>query len=311
MKFLGRKNIRKTQILRWVGTGIAIALLIFLFAQQGWAEIFATFRQISVWRLVLAFFIMLASRLAVSFRWHVLLQAVEDVRFEKSLRITFAGLFASNFLPTTIGGDVVRLAGAIQLQISTAVAAASLVVDRLVGMLGMALVIPFGAGPLSAWLAASVPAQTLAQAATPAWFAARWQKLISLFNRMMAAIKIWIRHPKALFLSLFFTGLHMLCLFSSITLLLADMGETISLGVVGGLWSFVYFVTLLPISINGYGVQEVSMTFIYTEVGGISLESGLAISLLVRTLQMLASLPGAVFVPGIIAGRKTESPEES
>lgn len=91
----------------------------------------------------------------------------------------------------------------------------------------------------------------------------------------------------------------MLCLFSIIYLLLDDMGEHLNMGVVGELWSFVYFVTLLPISINGYGVQEISMAFIYSEVGGILLQTGLTVSILFRTLMLLGSLPGAVFVPGI------------
>jgi len=46
-------------------------------------------------------------------------------------------------LPTTIGGDVLRLAGAVRLGLSTSLAAASLVVDRLVGMTGMVLMVPF------------------------------------------------------------------------------------------------------------------------------------------------------------------------
>jgi hypothetical protein len=107
--------------------------------------------------------------------------------------------------------------------------------------------------------------------------------------------------------ALVFSFVHMLGLFGMITVLLNAMDETMSLWLVGGLWSFVYFVTILPISINGYGVQEVAMTFFFTEVGGISIQSGLTIAVLFRTLMMLASLPGAAFVPGIMAGAKGES----
>jgi hypothetical protein len=105
----------------------------------------------------------------------------------------------------------------------------------------------------------------------------------------------------------------MICFFGAIALLLDDMGEHLSLGLVGGLWSFVYFVTLVPISINGYGVQEVSMTFIFSEVGGVSLQNSLAVSVLFRTMVILGSIPGAFFVPGIIAGNKIEdeNPESS
>ncbi len=82
------------------------------------------------------------------------------------------------------------------------------------------------------------------------------------------------------------------------------MGERISFWSVMGLWSASYFVTLLPISINGMGVQELAITFFYVAMGGISQSSGLTLAVLWRILQMVASLPGALFIPDILAGRK-------
>ncbi len=73
-------------------------------------------------------------------RWHVLMSSAgTGITIRQSMRLTFAMLFASNFLPTTIGGDVVRLAGAIRLGFDQAISVASLVVDRLIGMAGMAM----------------------------------------------------------------------------------------------------------------------------------------------------------------------------
>ena len=75
---------------------------------------------------------------------------------------------------------------------------------------------------------------------------------------------------------------------------------------IGGLWSIVYFVTLLPLSINGLGIQEVTLTFFFTNFGEISLESGLTLALLIRTLMMLASLPGIAFLPMIMTAVRDE-----
>ena len=66
------------------------------------------------------------------------------ITLRQSTHLTFAMLFASNFLPTTIGGDVVRLAGALRLGFDQAISVASLVVDRLVGMTGMAMALLLG-----------------------------------------------------------------------------------------------------------------------------------------------------------------------
>ena len=87
----------------------------------------------------------MVSRLAVAGRWHVLMHSAgTGIIPRQSIRLTFAMLFASNFLPTTIGGDVVRYAGAVRLGFDNAISLASLVVDRLVGMTGMAMALPFG-----------------------------------------------------------------------------------------------------------------------------------------------------------------------
>jgi uncharacterized membrane protein YbhN (UPF0104 family) len=99
----------------------------------------------------------------------------------------------------------------------------------------------------------------------------------------------------------------MLCFFGIIWILFSGLNDPIPFSMTAGLYSFVYLVTLLPISINGYGLQELSISVIFSEVGGVSLQSGLTVALIFRTLTMLASLPGAFFVPGIISGRKSGS----
>jgi uncharacterized membrane protein YbhN (UPF0104 family) len=301
--------------LRLAGTLLTLLLLIYLLSRQGWGEIGEAIRQIPLWRFALALGLMMVSRLAVSGRWHVLLRAVElDISPGQTIRLTFAGLFASNFLPTTIGGDVVRLAGAIQLKFDAAICTASLVVDRLVGMAGMAMALPFG---IPSFLAGKfiegsshLPDSLKSGFALPA--AGKWSKLLkertkSLLQKLIRAISRWVKQPGALLFALALSWVHMLCLFGSILILLNGMGETISFWSVAGLWSVVYFVTLVPISINGYGLQEVSMAFLFSNVGGVSHQSGLTIAILIRTITMLASLPGAAFVPGIMAGRNATS----
>ena len=104
-------------------------------------------RQIPLWRFLLATALVFISRFFVVGRWHVLLRSAEmDIPFSRSVALTFTGLFAANFLPTTIGGDVVRFAGAVEMGYSSTLILASLVADRLIGMAGMAMVLPSGFG---------------------------------------------------------------------------------------------------------------------------------------------------------------------
>ena len=124
--------------------------------------------------------------------------------------------------------------------------------------------------------------------------------------RLYEALKFWVTQPTALVKALAITGVHMVCFFSIISLLFHGLGEDIPFYQVAGLYSFVYIITLLPISINGYGLQEISISYVFSELAGVSFANGVAVALLFRTLTMAASLPGALFLPGILPDAKAK-----
>jgi uncharacterized membrane protein YbhN (UPF0104 family) len=304
-----RKKLSIYTLIRWVGTVLAFGLVVYLLYQQGWDQIWGAVRQIGVERFAIAIGLMAVSRLMMVGRWYVLMISSEEkFTFVDGLKLTFAGLFANNFLPSTVGGDVVRLAGAVQAGYDGVISAASLIVDRLVGMFGMALVLPIGlyrtfqVPNLFASLAS--PGAFVTAGVLPASVTNIWEKIRdkgkALLKRLLEAVALWIRQPKVLLSSLLFTGIHMLCFFGILWILLDGMSDPVPYWLVGGLWSLVYFVTLIPISINGLGVQEVAITFAFSTLGGASEANTLTLALLFRTLVMLASLPGALFIPGIM-----------
>lgn len=289
---------------RVLGTLASLGLLIYLLAQQGWQEIISAIQQIPTWRLALALALMMVSRFAVAARWHVLLRSAGvPTSYKQTLRITFAGLFASNFLPTTIGGDVVRLAGAIQQKFDAAVCTASLIADRLIGMAGMAMTVPFSIPSLTQYLNTQIGWNRpffLASFSRPGF--SKWQqKGLSILKRIFGALQTWLKQPRAMILALIWSWVHMLCLFSILQLLLDGLNTHLSFWLIAGLYSLVYFVTLIPISINGYGLQELSLTLIFSTLGKAPLNSGLTTALLFRTIMVIASIPGVLFVPGMLS----------
>jgi len=311
--------------LRIIGTLVALGLLIYLLSRQGWAEIWLAIQSMALWRVVLALILMLISRIAITLRWYMLLHTAQmKLSFWESLKITFAGLFASNFLPTTIGGDVVRLAGAIQARSDAAASTASLIADRLVGMAGMAMVLPFAVPALLALPefgsakgdpnapSTIKPLVQWASFVTPLgkWIEPLLQKITGAVARLFQSLGVWIRNPLSLLYSLGFTWIHMLCVFLILQLLLGGIadtehtGESMPFWTIAGLYSLVYFVTLIPISVNGYGLQEISMTLIFSNLGKASLSSGLTLALIYRTLMMAASLPGVLFLSGFLSSPK-------
>jgi len=290
---------------------VATGLFVYLLSQQGWGEIWSAITSIPLWRFMLAIFVMGVSRLAISLRWHALLESARlKISYPEALKITLAGLFASNFLPTTIGGDIIRLAGGIQRGLEASVCTASLVADRLVGMLGMAMTVPFS---LPGWHALreifSKPAAAspgIALAASGKWLGTLIDKGKRFFRELLQSLKIWLGNPKSILKPLAATWINMLCLYAVLKILLDGVGEPISLWLIAGMYSLVYFLTLIPISINGYGVQELSIMLIFSHMGKISVNNSLTAALLFRTLMMATSLPGAIFLPGIFSFSKTE-----
>jgi hypothetical protein len=268
--------------------------------------ILAAMREIKLADLLWVALLFAISRIAVAWRWQVLLLSGGiKIRFKDSLALTFMGLFATNFLPTTIGGDVVRLVGLVQMGFDRAVSLASLAADRLIGMAGMAMTVPLGLA--YSWNVLQNVPFTLS-------FFPRLHKLVAFFKRTLSIFSIWFRKPGSLLAALAFTWIHMLCVFGSIYIFVDDLGTHASFWLIAGLWSLTYFITLVPISINGYGVQELVFTFLLSNIVGFVPSVAATIALLIRAYFLLSSLPGAAFLPSILSAltrqKTTISPPE-
>lgn len=280
-------------VIRGLGSFLALALLIVLIQEEGDGELFSAIRRVSSLYFLAALAALLLSRLFAVARWHILLtSAGVDVPFSRSAMLTFTGNFSSNFLPTTIGGDVVRLGGAMQLGYDRPICLASLVADRLIGMAGMALALPLGLIP--AFSLSNGVSQSIA---LPAFF----QKGMDFTKRTFESLSIWLKKPGTLFASLLYTLGNQIFIYIAIYLLLLGIDHKVSFWLVAGMYTLTYFVTLVPISINGLGVQELSMTFLLIQLGGLTSSESATIALLTRLLFVLASLPGAFFLPSILA----------
>ena len=155
-------------------------------------------------------------------------------------------------------------------------------------------------------LRSSLPALALTAVQVPAGWRSRLLKVRDVMRGFVGSFQLWLRRPAVLAVSLGFTWFHMLCLFTEIWLLLRGMGGAPVITTVAGLWSLSYFVTLTPISINGLGLRELSVTYIFSELGGIPMQTALTLALILRTLDLLMSLPGAILIPTLPSGPKPE-----
>lgn len=304
---------RLSTLLRWAGTVITI-LVFGYYIRLHWEEFKQGLGLFGIWMSVLVVGVTLLSRIFVSLRWHFLLRTIEpEIKPGFTIATTFAGLFASNFMPTTIGGDIFRLAAGASRGYDAAHVASSLILDRLIGMFGMILALPLNLVYLTADKFRELTTPASAVVVLPVWLQGSIRKFRSAFDKLMKALALWKDHPGSLALALLSTAAHMGCLYFTLWLLFERQGEHISFIMVAGLWSLSYFFTLIPISINGFGLQELSITFLYTHIGGASMEASLVTALMIRVAQSFASLPGAFFIPQFFKIRQkyTENADES
>jgi len=290
---------------RWLVTVLAIALFVYVISKQGWGEFLATLESVSLPYALAGLLLLFVSRQAVAARWYSLLKiSKKPIQYLETVKLTYAGLFASNFLPSSIGGDLVRYIGLTQRGVDGALVLASLISDRVIGMAGMSLLVPIGLYVVS--LPLSLTSMTITrshlQSVSTIGIAFRklWDKLIGFVKSTFNDLWIWLKHPKSLVSAFIFTIIHEFVIFGMIWLFLYSLGETISYWTVAGLYSLSYLATLIPLSIGGLGIQEMSITYLFSQFGTVSMQAALALAILNRMAFVINSFPGVIFLPAIL-----------
>jgi len=306
-----KKGSKVSVILRVVVTILALSLVGYLVWKEDWGQIIKQSEKVFGLPLLWAVLLMAGSRIFTALRWYVLLGINENrPSLKEILKINFSGLFGANFLPSTVGGDILRLSGGMKHGLGGSFTAASLIVDRLIGLVGMLFFFPYGLAVILPQIDQGLNAANLNKSLAVSPFLQRFlNKVLKVFKSVIAAFKLWIKKPVVLLYSLILTLGHTFMLFGVMWVLLSASGEQITFWRIGGLWTFVYLVSLIPISINGLGVQEISITYVFTNFGGIEQTNALVFALLLRVLFTALSLPGALFVKDLIPEKRDESPD--
>jgi uncharacterized membrane protein YbhN (UPF0104 family) len=302
---------KKLQWLRLGGTAISILLFVWLISRQNWHEVWRYLQHLPFWLLPAALLCYLTGMLANAVRWYILLQAPKiRISFWTTVKIVFTGAYVSNFLPSTIGGDTVRFVGLMHLTSDRAIGLASVVLDRLINLSAFLTVLPLSVltfGSPAAWLATSfqvgspLPIFVMTGDQHPPVKEAL-SRAKHWFQRGREAFKLWLEQPRILVLAFCVSWLSIFVVFIAIWLVARGLGIPVALYQVMGITGITYLLTLLPISVNGYGLREVAITTLYLPLGA-SLEQAATLALITRFLSMLETLPGALWLSQVVSGQ--------
>jgi uncharacterized protein (TIRG00374 family) len=270
------------------------------------------------WNSDTALFLALAAALTLTgivlstLRWRTVLSALgQDAKLRKLLSYNLAGLFVSNVLPTTIGGDVLRVSRLSKENGESAESFASVVLERLTGWLVLP-VITFVGLLVNPGLRHLGNATRVAVALSIGTLVALGVVLLGVashrfgtkvagsggWRRFAAAVHLGIsrlrRHPLAALNVLAVGFAYQLVLVLAALMAAKAVGMSVAVGPTALLAFFpaVLIAQVLPISISGLGVREGAFVLFLTPLG-VPTQQAIALGLLLYLLNVAVSLLGA------------------
>ncbi len=303
----GQTNSRRRRLMTFLKISVTVAGLILVLRSLDFRTILTIIGNLN-WRwMAVGAVLMMVSLVVRAYRWHLLLHGSNStIRFGRLLALYLIGSFFNAFLPSGLGGDVVRAAEAAQ-DVDADVAVGTVLVDRLTGLMALfvmaLLVLPFRPADFPDRLTATIAAICLAGLLFGF-------TLIDgrLFHQLIRILPVKLRTLGDGFLERLavaiqncggktLAGALLVSVFFNLMQISwwAATGRALHLEV-----PFSYYLLIVPImalallvpSIGGLGVRE-SLAPLLFAGAGLTPEQSVALTLLVFGLERVASLLGA------------------
>ena len=289
---------------------ISAALIGFLLSKIDVGTVVSQLAAIAPAALAWAFALALTQAVICTERWRAVLSAIEEpLGFLKALEIFVIGAFFSQVLPSSVGGDAIRMYKAYRAGLSVGAAVHGVVLERVATVCGLALVaivtLPLFLARVGAevatWLGPAVVLLGVASIIGPIvlillerlperfrhWRLVRWIARLGVDARRLFA------HPGHAARALAWSIAGHVNLSVVVYVLAIGLGIDVDLIDCIALVPPILLVTVLPVSIAGWGVREVSMVTAFGFVG-VAEASALALSVGFGLMGAFAALPGGL-----------------
>jgi uncharacterized protein (TIRG00374 family) len=262
----------------------------------------------------LAVALVLVDRTLMAYRWLVLLCVLTPgtrPSFTSILRVFFVSTFVGTFLPS-VGGDLYRAYSLARLQVSGLESAASVLMDRMLGVLSILLMgvaalfvardLPVGRGifitlgvaagacAVAALLVFSDRVDAIAQSLVTRL---PWSRAQRLAAGLLDAMRRYSRfHGELLNVVLFSVAVQVIRVLQAYCLGRA-LGIDSPLAVYFVLIPIVLLIMLVPVTINGLGTSQAAFRWLFVEAG-VAPSRAVALSILFVALGIVGNLPGGL-----------------
>jgi len=290
-------------------------LIWWLVSQSNPERLVKNMMAVDPWGFLLAVVILGSLSMAQAWRWSLVVRAIgKFIRYGDALQNVLIGIFFNQLLPSSIGGDAVRVWRTYRLGLGVVPAAHSVMLDRLLALLALALMAVVGM-PVIFDLFGDRPE--------------RWAGLIFvcgvltafgmllMFDRIPEKVKKWrllgaianlsadSRHVFLNFSTALPAVMISVCIHVSVALTVYIIGQAMALPVSALdciiLVPLVMLFSMLPVSVAGWGLREGAMVTVFAFVD-IGYDEAFALSVLFGLAIMLSAVPGGVL--WVICGGK-------
>jgi len=294
----------------WVRAGVTGVILVLLLRQVDGGGALRAMLQASPTALVLVGLLVLCDRVVMIWRWVLLLRASDTpISTATAARIFLVSSFVGSFLPAGVGGDAARAYAVGQRTAQRGAAVASVAVDRVLGVVAIALM---GAGGVAVYarshpdprvqlVAVSSAAAVLVASGAALWAdrVMRWLPVawhgwtpVRIGLRVADAVGQYRTQPRTLL------AVFALSVLVQMLRILQAYGLGLGLGLTVPFAYYLVFMPigllmlLLPISVSGFGLPQGVMVWLLRPQG-VPVELSLALTTLIILSGLFGNLPGA------------------
>jgi uncharacterized protein (TIRG00374 family) len=288
-------SAKKKKVVKVAKIFISVSLLYYLFSQVDLQSLWKQIKELNLYVVLVAFFILTVQGLLSSLKWKIIITADKaKIPFWFLVKSYLIGNFISLFLPTSFGGDIYRVYALKGYNRDYIQNTSSVLLDRLSGLFALVsiavvstalysrsfnhypLLVFYFLGILLFWLV------------TSNLMIGRLEKFDNKYlnpaKRMIASFYKFRINKKILFSSLLISFFYQFNIIVINKLYSHALGFYLPFSFLLMVIPLIYLTEALPIAINGLGVREGAFVFFYTQKG-ISAEEALAAALIVIAVR--------------------------
>jgi len=327
----GFKAEKKKHVFLLLRVAVVIAGIIWgaiwISTKVGWGSLADVFGRMNLWIFAAVLVIIIFSHMIVGFRWWLLLRSQSVfINLWAAVKLYFVGWFYNNFMPSSVGGDLIRAWYVTKHTHRKFEAALSVFVDRVIGLFSTFVIAAFfytlflrgksiDAGQefgsssafikyrnIFAWTVCFIAVVLLLlmlHKKTRLIIRKIWSVLCAQVLKMLKKLKdaaiIYSRNPLSILAVFGITVFMQLMVITAFWFLGTSLGIDVSVKYYYVIFTLTWVLGAIPVSIGGAVVVEFTLAYLFINFAGVAPQAAGALALCQRAVWMLTSLPGAVF----------------